>query len=250
MTHYQEHYNSTKATNHTKAYWTAANMKKAGSAYLEAIKTVRDIVKYEGIDGLHVTISAGNKKMGSVPSVSLLPGVTCPAACKSTCGVACYAWKTAMLYKNVMNSYAKNTAIATLLPRIYWKQIRVAAYGVRWFRFHVSGDIPTASYFRHMIDTVKRCPETTFLCFTKRYNVVNDWIRKNGELPSNLKLLFSGWTGLTPDNPYNLPETTVYGSEGPKEDWLLCGGNCSECYCRGTGCWKAEKGETIAFKIH
>lgn len=251
ITTYSEHYKTTKATNHTKAYWTASNMKKAGSAYLDAVRTLRDAIHSDGIKtALRVSVSPGNVKTGAIPSVSQLPGVTCPASCKETCGVACYAWKIALLRSNVMRSYARNTALATLLPDLYWKQVKEAAYMSRWFRFHVAGDIPNKLYFEKMIETVRSCPGTTFLCFTKRYSVVNDWIRKNGDLPSNLKLLFSGWIGLKPDNPYSLPETTVYGDEGPREDWLLCGGNCSECCCRGTGCWKAEKGETIAFKIH
>jgi hypothetical protein len=166
-------------------------MKKAGSAYIDAIRIIRDIVKHDGIDGLRVTVSPGNVKTGAIASVSMLPGVTCPAACKETCGIACYAWKIALLRSNVMRSYAKNTAIATLFPRIYWKQVKAAAYGVRWFRFHVAGDIPNARYFSDMIETVRSCPETTFLCFTKRYNVVNAWIDKNGALPNNLKLLLA-----------------------------------------------------------
>ena len=94
---------------------------------------------------------------------------------------------------------------------------------------------------------------TYYLAFTKRYKVVNDWIAANGPLPENLKILFSGWDNLKPVNPYNLPETTVFGTAAqiePDPSWNICGGNCSECICRGCGCWKAEKGETIAFHIH
>lgn len=242
-TAYQKHYKTSKATNHKKAYWTLDNIRKAGSALIDAIDAIRN-----GSD-CKVSISQGNVKTGSIPSVSLLPGITCPKRCKETCGVACYAWKIALLRSNVMKSYAKNTAIATLFPDLYFKQVMYAAIGSRWFRFHVSGDIPNKKYFDKMIETVKACPETTFLCFTKRYEIVNNWIGKNGELPVNLKLLFSGWTGTETINPYNLPETTVYTDE-PSENWLLCGGNCFECSCRGCGCWKAEKGETIAFKLH
>ena len=183
---YSENYKQHKATEHKKAYWTRDNMKKAGAAYIEAIRTIRDAIKADGINAaLRVSVSPGNVKTGAIPSVSLLPGVTCPAACKETCGVACYAWKIALLRSNVMRSCARNTALATLLPSVYWKQVKDAAYMSRWFRFHVAGDIPNARYFERMIETVKECPGTTFLCFTKRYSVVNDWIARNGELPSN-----------------------------------------------------------------
>lgn len=243
MTKYQEHYKECKAIERKKALWTSENMKRAAAAYSDMVKAVK------AGNNLNVTISYGNVKMGSIPSISLMPGMTCQATCKKTCGVDCYAWKIALLRSSVMKSYAKNTAIATLQPDIYWTQVKAAAIGSRWFRFHVAGDIPTADYFNRMIQLVKELPNTNFLCFTKRYEIVNNWIAKNGELPNNLKLLFSGWEGMKPVNPYNLPETTVYKSE-PAENWLLCGGNCFECCCRGCGCWKAEKGETIAFKLH
>ena len=90
-----------------------------------------------------------------------------------------------------------------------------------------------------------------FLCFTKRYEIINEWIMRNKKLPQNLKLLFSGWTNLKPVNPYNLPETNVYNNDSEFDpEWIPCGGNCLDCAVNGTGCWNATNGQTIAFKIH
>ena len=200
-----------------------------------------------------VSISIGNVKMGAIPSVSLPPYITCPAACKGTCDGKCYAGKICMLRKNVLKSYAKNLAIFQADPDGFFKQVSVVSGMYRFFRFQVSGDVLNDRYFAGMVQCAIENPGTTYLAFTKRYNVVNKWIQANGELPENLKILFSGWDNLKPVNPYNLPETTVFGTEttpAPEDSWNICGGNCTECSCRGCGCWKAEKGETIAFHIH
>jgi hypothetical protein len=43
------------------------------------------------------------------------------------------------------------------------------------------------------------------MAFTKQYEIVNEWIDKNGELPKNLNVLFSAWDILWQiPNPHNL----------------------------------------------
>ena len=198
-----------------------------------------------------VRISHGNSKMGEVASVSTLPYLTCPARCEGTCGVKCYAAKIANLYSNVRYSYAVNTALAMYKPEIYWSGIDMAVKAVRFFRFHVSGDIMNADYFANMVKIAINNPHTEILCFTKRYEIVNSWVDENGEIPSNLHILFSGWNNLETINPHDMPETNVFKTEDEiKENWKICGGNCFNCACRGVGCWQAKTGDTIAFKLH
>lgn len=198
-----------------------------------------------------VTISNANSKMGNVASVSLLPYLSCPARCAETCGAKCYAAKLANLRPSVLQSYAKNQALAMYRPNLFWAQVNVAVMAVRFFRFHVSGDILNADYFNHMVEVARNNGRTEILVFTKRYEIVNAWIDENGELPANLHILFSGWQNLKPENPHALPETNVFADENEINDnWKICGGNCFNCACRGVGCWQAGKGETVAFKLH
>lgn len=202
-------------------------------------------------DAYNVSISNANSKMGAVASVSLLPFLTCPACCKGTCGAKCYAAKLANLRPSVLRAYAMNTAIWSADPDKFFRQVRAAIMGVRFFRFHVSGDIPGADYFRRMLAAAAENSHCQILCFTKAFSVVNKAIAAGAVIPSNLHLLFSGWSNLTPDNPYQIPETNVIekGAE-PRENWKVCGGNCFNCACRGVGCWQAGAGDTIAFPIH
>jgi len=229
----------------TNGYYNDAVMNKFRAALHDAIEAVK-----AGTD-TRVRISGGNIKMGDVVSVSMLPFLTCPACCGETCGEKCYAAKLANLRPAVLKAYALNTAMALLRPGEYWQQVRRAVAGARFFRFHVSGDITSAAYFANMVSTAIDNPHCEILCFTKRYNVVNDWIAANGELPGNLHVLLSGWTNLDPENPHNLPETNVIPKGGAAGDgWKLCGGNCFDCAVAGAGCWRAVKGDVIAFNMH
>ncbi len=228
-----------------KNYYSDENMAKIRAALAAACDEVRTGTV------TRVSISNGNVKMGQIPSVSLLPFVTCPACAGGTCGASCYAAKIALLRPSVMRAYARNTALAMYKPALFWRQVRAAVNMSRYFRFHVSGDFMSRQYFEEVIKTAQECPGTEILAFTKRYSFINDWIRENGDLPKNLHILFSGWSNLDPVNPYAMPETNVImpGADVP-DSWRICGGNCYECVCRGLGCWQAQKGDVVAFHLH
>lgn len=198
---------------------------------------------------LNVSISNGNSKMGAIPSVSLPACVTCnPGA---PCFKLCYAAKITRLYKTVKNAYDRNLDILNSDPARYWEQVKQAAQMARYFRFHVSGDIPNPEYFAEMVKLAHELPKTQFLAFTKQYYIVNEYINGGGTIPQNLKILFSNWGAWKCDNPYNLPvcEIILKGND-PAPDWKICGGNCTACACAGIGCWELKNGETIAIYQH
>ena len=196
-----------------------------------------------------VSISHGNTKMGAIPSVSLPACVTCnPSA---PCFKKCYAVRLARRYKTVTAAYARNLEILENDPSAYWVQVKAAASMTRFFRFHVSGDIPNGEYFNHMVQAATELHGTTFLAFTKQYQIVNDYLSNGGTIPANLIIIFSNWGSWKCENPHNLPvcEIILKGS-APAENWKICGGNCTECACRGVGCWELKKGDTIAIYEH
>lgn len=197
---------------------------------------------------LHV--SNGNSKMGLIPSVSLPPVITCrPGA---PCIGKCYAKKLYRLRPTVRNAYDENLELLQAAPDSFFLQLRAALAISRYFRLHVSGDFVNAEYFSRCVDAVKSAPGCTVLAFTKQYEIVNAWIAENGPLPDNFKIIFSGWGSWKCENPYGLPETNVIFRDTAEipDSWKICGGNCSECACRGCGCWELKNGETIAFYEH
>ena len=196
-----------------------------------------------------VSISKGNSKMGAIPSVSLPACITCNP--NAPCFKLCCAAKITRLYKTVKTAYENNLTILNADPVQYWQQVKQGAQMARYFRYHVSGDIPNAEYFAQMIRTAEELPGTNFLAFTKQYQFINDYLNGGGTIPANLKIIFSNWGAWKCDNPHNLPtcEIILKGS-APAEDWKICGGNCTACACAGIGCWELKNGETIAIYQH
>ena len=204
---------------------------------------------------MKVNISPGNSKMGRVPSVSLPAVITCRRDC--SCCEKCYARKLEKLRKTVREAYARNLEILRNDPGKYWREVKAAVMMSRFFRFHVSGDIPDYEYFCKMVETAIENPHCEILCFTKQYGIVNRWIDEHGKtaesLPKNLHMIFSGWRGLKMENPYNLPEAHVRFKDGycdAREDAIECFGNCTECSIAGCGCWKLKNGEQVVFGQH
>lgn len=198
---------------------------------------------------MKITISKGNRKMGGVPSVSLPPIKTCAAGC--ACAGKCYAAKICRIYSNVRQSYENNLMAYYENPFRYFEEVAKAASLQRFFRWHVSGDIIDTLYLHDMARVAAGCHGTTFLAFTKRYDLVNDYIRTGHDIPENLKIIFSEWPGMDMENPYNLPVAhVIFKGFIPDPEWKICGGNCAECACRGVGCWELRPGEHIAFYEH
>ena len=177
--------------------------------------------------GNEVSISKGNGKMGEIPSVSLPAILTC-VFCK--CMEKCYGVRCEKLRKEVRNSYIRNLNILNKNPESYWKQVKRAVALSRFFRFHVSGDIPTYEYLIKMVETAIENPHCDILCFTKRHGWINKYIRENGDdpriaIPENLHILMSGWRDFPMDNPYKLPEAHVRFRDGyceAREDAIEC----------------------------
>ena len=201
---------------------------------------------------LKVSISHGNSKMGAIPSVSLPPVTTCPNGVP--CAKKCYATKLCRIYPTVKKAYQTNLDILNTNAATYWAQVRAAVSTAKYFRFHVAGDIPDPSYFAEMVTTAKQNPHTKILAFTKQYNIVNHYIDTFGALPENLHIIFSRWDAawnVSIHNPHNLPMSAViFKNTNNIEYDKICGGNCTECACRGVGCWELKQGETIAFYEH
>ena len=203
-----------------------------------------------------LSISPGNRKMGAIPSVSLPPVVTC--AKNVPCTKTCYACKMCRIHPSVKAAYDRNMEIMRSDWIGYWSQINDTLKANRYFRFHVSGDIPNDSYFAEMVNAARNNSHCEILAFTKQYDIVNAWLDSNGgQLPANLHVVFSLWNpawNANVKNPYSLPVSAVIFKDcapGYADNFEhICGGNCFECACRGTGCWTLQPGETIAFYEH
>ncbi len=197
-----------------------------------------------------LSISKGNSKMGSIQSISLPSVVTCRSC---DCQKKCYARKLERLRPSVAKAYQRNLDVLQSDPDTYWREVEASIMMSRFFRFHVSGDIPDLNYLEHMVDISDRNKHCQILCFTKKYEIVNGFIESGGEIPVNLHIIFSAWVGLNMVNPFSFPEAHVRyrdGSTTAKDSAVECGGNCTECATTDGGCWILKNGEQVIFDEH
>lgn len=116
-----------------------------------------------------ISISSANKKMGGISSVSLPSVVTCR---ECACQKKCYARKLERLRPSVAKAYKRNLDVLKNDSDTYWREVEAAVMLSRFFRFHVSGDIPDKLYLMRMVGVAQRNQHCQILCFTKKYELV------------------------------------------------------------------------------
>lgn len=224
---------------------------------LETIKkfvaTMRERVAYyaANLDGLKVSISKGNRKIGRVMNVSTSPIITCGNC--SHCAGFCYDVKSGIQYGNVREARAKNTALAQFARDEYFAQIGAAMDRRRtnkYFRWHVGGEILDADYFRRMVKNAAAHPDFVVWTYTKMHEIVNAYCDENGgrsAIPGNMVIMFSEWDGMPLANPYGFPVFSCKMKAGninhPAEyfdNLWKCPGNCDICKAAHRGCLAGE----------
>ena len=209
---------------------------------------------YDGnIPDIH--ISGGNTKLGAIMNISLPPVVTCHNC--SNCKKYCYAIRTYNRFTSTAAGWNDNYMLFQLNPDKYFGDISRAVKTQRFFRWHVSGDIVNTRYLAGMLDVAHDNPKVEFLAFTKAYQIVNEWIQLESDIPSNLHIIFSASPGVAMPNPYKLPECHINFSDptlntykGGAEYVHACGGNCTECAINGCGCFFLKSGDVTLINQH
>lgn len=194
-------------------------------------------------------VTNGNSKLGAIPAINLPAIKTCRE--DAPCRKLCYANKGNFLFKHVKNCYERNLKVFLENPSKAENDILSQIPSLGMIRWHASGDIVNREYLDMMVRIAKQRKQTRFLCFTKKYEMINQYLDEGNTFPKNLKIVFSGWYGLDVINPYNIP--TAYIKLKQQEDnrikksALDCIGNCMEC---GGACWFLKKGQQVFFKQH
>lgn len=201
---------------------------------------------------LHISINS-NSKLTAIPSINLPPVITCRNG--APCCRECYACRGNFRFDNVKKSALDNLTEYKTAPAAYFDKIKaflscgVVAY--RFFRWHASGDIVDMQYLQGMARVARACRSVRFLCFTKKYELINEYIVNGGKIPANLVIVFSAWDKdyIFP-NPYNMPVAFVdfNNEKTPKipANALPCSGDCANCL----QCFRLKCGESVLFKKH
>lgn len=197
-----------------------------------------------------ICITHNNSKLGGeIPSVSMPVGVTCRH--DAPCFKKCYARKGYMAFPAAKSAYATNYEIYRNDPSFFFHYISIMTRFNRYFRWHAVGDIVDDEYFAGMVRVATENPETKYLAFTKKFDIVNRYLDAGNALPENLRIVFSGWDkAFKVDNPHNLPVAYIKLKQGDNdhipEDSIPCGGKCYECIA----CWQLNKGQSVFFEEH
>ena len=205
-----------------------------------------------------VCISDGNDKIGRVLNVSL-PAIIACHNCKSCdgcdgCANYCYDIKDCYRHgykdSDCFHARAVNYVFATKYRAEFFKAINNAMDRRTkdfYFRYQVAGDILDYDYFCQMVDSAIRHPHFIVWTYTKCYGYVNRYIRENGALPDNFKVMFSKWDGMPLQNPYGLPIFACKLAAGNKDTtesefskMYKCAGNCDVCKAARRGCIAGE----------
>lgn len=211
-------------------------------------------------------ISVKVTKLGdSIPSINLPPIVTCradaPCAKCTEEGGGCYALRGHWMYKGPRNGLWNNLYAYRQNPKRFFESIATQTALFKFVRWFSAGDIVDMEFLKGMVRVARKNTGTKYLCFTKKYELVNEYLNAGGRIPSNLKIVFSTWGDLIPENPHNLPLTYVKfalrGNKAKKaeimalnakipESAIPCTGKCYACQA----CWSLKKGQAVAFNKH
>ena len=166
------------------------------------------------------------------------------------CFKDCYANRMVNGFRqNVKPSWERNTE---MVEHGRFDEIRedIIAY-IRFrrcglFRWFVGGDIYSEEMLDTMIVVAEECPDTRFMCFTKKY-----WLIENKELPKNLNMVLSAWKDMQPSEELKKRFPVCYMDDGTPDcnvpdDALSCGGHCIDCQL----CFGLRPGSSVKIGKH
>lgn len=202
-----------------------------------------------------ISVNNGNAKTGKGCLTISFP--TCACREDAPCKKGCYCMKGRQQYSNVLGSYFRNLRIWREDPQNFEEQLcyQIKFSGLSLIRYCSAGDIPDANFLDMMFRVAKKFPKVNFLAYTKKYEMVNDYLDTHPEIPDNLTIRFSYWhVGWRVDNRHNLPVAYVDFKDQslnpfiPSNAYKCKGGKeytCTMCQV----CFKKQV-QAVVFKQH
>jgi hypothetical protein len=188
-----------------------------------------------------LTVALGNTKLGSIPNLSLPPGHSCPP--NVPCRQDCYALRAYRQYPAVKACWERNWKHLQKSRHDYFIDLCCLLDKYQWpkFRYHVSGDIPSALYWAWMRWVALQFKHTQFLCFTKNFSL--DFRGR----PPNLTVVLSMWPG-SPVPHKQLPRAWMQDGRETRvpTNAHQCGGSCEQCQ----KCFGLQNKQDVVFLKH
>lgn len=201
----------------------------------------------------HVHVSHVSKTGNLIPSVGFPPVKTCRP--DAPCIKKCYARKGRFAFNHNKNLLQRNLRIWKEDPEFFKREIILAAFPAKFFRWFPSGDIPDPNFLKMMIDVYHAVPGTKFLAFTKKDDLINDYLDHHPMWDQDHLVIFlSAWGNkFQPKNPHNLPVAYVNLKDEDcviPADAFKCPKFCGDCVYSHESCWDKRCGESVVFDEH
>jgi hypothetical protein len=200
-----------------------------------------------------LTIMRGNNKLGKVFNVSLPPRRTCDP--NLPCYKAgCYGVRLYNLRKGCRDAWEANWELAMTERVVYMESICevVGSRKPAMFRWHVAGDIPDQPYLWQIANIAARTPDTKHLVFTKKYELLDNFVGFRIPRPKNMSIVASAWPGLAMPGVVQNHFPVAWMKDPRNIDTRIpksavhCDGGCSTCGL----CWKIKPGKSVYFDRH
>lgn len=199
-----------------------------------------------------IWFSETNSKTGMV-SYSTAPLISCMVNGKiPPCAENgnCYAISD-MRLQTVRERAVHNTVLILRFPEAFKESLRKLFMMNVCMRCHVEGDFVNLNEIEIIDEVCAEFPHTQFNAYTKKYALMNYYIRthktETHQLNGGFKLAYSEWKGLPMDNPYGFPVVHVYSTlreylesndsrkcgyveENMNDTYTFHVGNCRKCF--------------------
>ena len=200
-------------------------------------------------------ISKGISKFGGLAiGIGMPPENTCRP--DAPCVPECYGRRGRFVMQTVKTPLQENYELWKEDPMKFIQDAINECSAVRYVRWFQTGDIPDDAFVGAMQFVALQCPKTQFLAFTKKYELINEFLDNAKTFPKNLKIVLSSWGDWQPENPYNIPVAYIKFKDPNRDSHIpakakLCPGSCADCIKNaGGGCWKMRKGQAVYFNQH
>ena len=220
----------------------------------EFISDRQQYIDYLANQSNEICMSNGNSKTGRAWLNLAFP--TCVCREDAPCRKTCYANKGCQQIEKVQAAYYRNLRIYNDDPDNFFEQVyyKVKFTGLPKVRIFDSGDLPSYDFFERLVEVCKKTPGAKYMMFTKKYEIVNEYIDRNGNLPDNLNVMFSAWDRLWDvPNPHGLGVAYVdfedkrLNPDIPRYAFK-CPGRESTCSACGA-CWN-KRLKAVVFHQH
>jgi len=190
-----------------------------------------------------VSISTGNTKVGSIPSVSMTPVLACHnnAPCRES---GCMMRPLMLMRPTMRRAYKRNFDLAVRFPDAYFNMIDTFLNEIKpdMFRWHIAGDILDQDYLENMYKLATVHADVKFLAFTKMHHL--DFSHR----PKNMSIILSMWTNWG-NTTKKMPRAWMQdGTENRvPNNAIVCHGSCETCGM----CWNLHNlGRDVVLPKH